>query len=75
MTKPIVEFGSFVGLGKHPHSQEPNAALRDVTGHPNLGDESIVYTSRIERIGYDESGKVCEVETRNTVYRRREAMS
>ena len=70
MDKPIVKFQRFVGLGKHPYSQEPNAALGGVEGHPKLGDESIVYTSRIERIGYGEAGEVVEVETRNTIYRR-----
>lgn len=69
MSKPVVTFKRFVGVGKHPYSQEPNAALQGVVGHPKLGDESIFYTSRLERIGYDDDGAVCEVETRNTIYR------
>lgn len=72
-SKPTVMFGRFVGCGKHPHSGELNAALADVTGHPNLGDERIVYTSRIERIGYADDGSVAEVETRNTIYKIRES--
>ncbi len=70
MDKPVVTFKRFVGVGKHPYSQEPNAALEVVEGHQKLGDESIVYTSRLERIGYDDDGAVREVETRNTIYRR-----
>lgn len=69
MSKPVVTFKRFVGVGKHPYSQEPNAALQGVEGHPKLGDEAIVYTSRLERIGYDDDGAVREVETRNTIYR------
>ena len=41
MDKPVVTFKRFVGVGKHPYSQEPNAALEGVEGHPKLGDESI----------------------------------
>lgn len=69
MDKPVVTFKRFVGVGKHPYSQEPNAALEGVEGHPKLGNERIVYTSRLERIGYDDDGAVREVETRNTIYR------
>lgn len=72
-TKPTVLFGRFVGWGKHPLSGELNAALADVTGHPKLGDERVVYTSRLERIGYADDGSVVEVETRNTVYKLRES--
>lgn len=70
MSKPVVTFKRFVGIGKHPYSQEPNAALEGVEGHPDLGDDRIVYTSRMERIGYADDGTVCEIETRNTIYRR-----
>jgi hypothetical protein len=69
--KPVVEFGRFVGVGKHPYSGEINATLAGITGHPKLGSENIVYTSRIERIGYADDGDIIEVETRNTIYRRR----
>lgn len=68
--KPIVEFGEFVGWGEHPRSGEMNATLGNVVGHPRLGNERIVYTSRVERIGYDDQGVPNEIETRNTVYRR-----
>lgn len=68
--KPVVSFKEFVGWGEHPHSGEMNATLRGVTGHPALGDERIVYTSRVERIGYDDDGVPSEIETRNTIYRR-----
>lgn len=67
--KPVVEFERFVGWGKHPYSGELNATLASVKGHPSLGDESIVYTSRIERIAYGDGGAPVEVETRNTIYR------
>lgn len=69
MSKPVVTFGEFVGWGKHPYSGELNAALRHVEGHPALGDEPIVYTSRLERIGYGDDGAPVEIETRNTIYR------
>lgn len=69
MSKPVVTFKRFVGLGEHQWSSEPNAVLEGVEGHPRLGNERIVYTSRLERIGYDDDGAVCEVETRNTIYR------
>ena len=72
MSKPVVTFGEFVGWGKHPYSGELNAALRNVQGHPTLGNEAIVYTSRLERIAYDDEGVPVEIETRNTVYRRRD---
>lgn len=67
--KPVVEFERFVGWGKHPYSGELNATLGGVDGHPKLGDESIVHTSRIERIGYGDDGAPVEIETRNTIYR------
>lgn len=69
--KPVVEFGRFVGVGKHPYSGEINAGVEDVTGHPKLGSERIVYTSRLERISYGPDGEIVEVETRNTIYRLR----
>ena len=68
-SKPIVSFDRFIGFGEHPLSGEPNARLGGVSGHPVLGSESIVRTSRVERIGYTYDGEVCEVETRNTIYR------
>lgn len=67
--KPVVKFERFVGWGTHPYSGELNATLGGVEGHPVLGDEAIVYTSRLERIGYADDGAVVEVETRNTIYR------
>ena len=73
MAKPVVEFGRFIGLGEHPYSGEPNATLGGVAGHPALGTESVVRTSRVKRIGYADDGSVAEVETRNTVYRKRAA--
>lgn len=71
MTKQRATFGEFVGVGKHQLSGEINATLRNVDGHPRLGREDIVYTSRIERLRYAEDGEVDEVETRNTIYTRR----
>ena len=68
--KQQATFSRFLGVGKHPYSGEINATLESVRGHPRLGDERIVYTSRLYRLGYDESGEVNEVETRNTIYRR-----
>lgn len=67
--KPVVEFERFVGWGNHPYSWELNATLEGVKGHPSLGNERIVYTSRIERIGYGDDGEPVEIETRNTIYR------
>lgn len=68
-SKPIVSFDRFIGVGEHPLSGELNARLGGVSGHPLLGSESIVRTSRIERIGYAEDGSIHEIETRNTIYR------
>ena len=68
-SKPIVSFDRFIGFGEHPLSGELNARLGGVSGHPLLGSESIVRTSRIERIGYAEDGSIHEIETRNTIYR------
>ena len=68
-SKPIVSFDRFIGFGEHPLSGELNARLGGVSGHPLLGSESIVRTSRVERIGYADDGEVFEVETRNTIYR------
>lgn len=67
--KPVVNFARFVGWGTHPYSGELNATLGGVEGHPSLGNEPIVHTSRLERIGYADDGGVVEVETRNTIYR------
>lgn len=67
--KPIVTFDRFVGWGEHPYSGEPNATLAGVRGHPRLGPQSVVCTSRVERIGYADDGSVSEIETRNTIYR------
>lgn len=72
MAKPVVRFDRFIGWGEHPHSGELNASLDGVAGHPVLGTESMVHTSRIERIGYDDNGHPAEIETRNTIYRRAE---
>lgn len=72
MTKPVVAFGEFAGWGEHPYSGDLNAALRNVEGHPELGAQPVVYTSRIERIGYGDDGAPVEIETRNTIYRKRE---
>ena len=67
--KQVVSFNRFIGWGEHPYSGELNASLGGVVGHPNLGDEPIVHTSRIERIVYGDDGDPVEIETRNTVYR------
>ena len=68
--KQQATFSRFVGVGKHPYSGEINVALEGVRGHPRLGYERIIYTSRLHRLGYSESGEVIEVETRNTIYRK-----
>ena len=67
--KKVVSFKRFIGWGKHPYSGELNASLGGVVGHPKLGDEPIVHTSRIERLVYGDDGVPVEIETRNTVYR------
>lgn len=69
--KPVVTFAEFIGWGKHPYSGELNASLRGVEGHPELGNESVVHTSRLERIDYDDDGEPVEIETRSTIYRKR----
>lgn len=69
--KPIVSFDRLIGWSKHPYSGDLNATVGCVTGHPTLGTQSFVHTSRIERIGYDDDGAVAEIETRNTIYRKR----
>lgn len=67
MTKPVVSFEYFHGVTDYPPMR---ARLSGVTGHPLLGDEPAVTTSRVYRFAYDDSGEVIEVETRNTLYRR-----
>lgn len=67
--KQEATFKEFIGVGEHPYSGEINVSLRGVQ-HPKLGWENIVHTSRLERLGYDESGEVNTVETRNTIYTR-----
>lgn len=67
MTKPVVSFEYFHGVTDYPPMR---ARLSGVTGHPLLGDEPAVTTSRVYRFAYDDSGEVNEVETRNTIYRR-----
>lgn len=67
--KRVATFESLAGVGEHPLSGEISAILLRVT-HPKLGVESVVYTSRLERLAYDDDGKVREIETRNTIYRR-----
>lgn len=69
MTKPIVSFADFLGVTDHPPL---SAKLYGVSGHPRLGREQFVTTSRVERFAYDDAGEVIEVETRNTIYRRSE---
>lgn len=67
MIKPVVSFECFHGVTDYPPMR---ARLSGVTGHPLLGDEPAVTTSRVYRFAYDESGEVIEVETRNTIYRK-----
>ena len=67
MTKPVVSFADFIGVTDQPPLR---ASLYGVSGHPRLGREQFVTTSRVERFAYDDAGEVCEVETRNTIYRR-----
>lgn len=72
MTKQTATFREFAGISEHPRTGEINATLLGVRGHPRLGYGDVIYTSRLERLGYDASGAVNEVETRNTIYRRAE---
>lgn len=68
MGKPVVTFDTFAGI--IDRNARIAAVLEGVRGHPILGDERVVYTSRVERIGYDDAGEVVEIETRNTIYQR-----
>lgn len=47
------------------------AILGNVEGHPKLGSERTVYTTRVIRLDYDQEGIVTVVETKNTIYTRR----
>ena len=68
MSKPVVTFGRFVGWGEHPYTGELNVALAGVERHPVLGDENIVYTSRVLKVRHGDDARPYWIETKNTVY-------
>ena len=43
----------------------------EFAGHPRLGAEPHVRTSVVQRIERDDKDAICEIETLNTIYRRR----
>ena len=46
--------------------------LLNIEGHPLLGNEPWVRTSRVESVSYGDNGQVSEIVTKNTRYTRRE---
>lgn len=68
-TKPTVSFDRVGGWEDHG-LHGITAVLRGVWGHPRLGNEPLVYTSRVQAITYTEDGHVESIETHNTLYRR-----
>lgn len=69
MTKQTATFEEVQGFSNA--GEMIGAVLRGVQGHTRLGNEDIVYTTRIEKMEYDDAGKVLVVETKNTIYKRR----
>ena len=69
-SKPIAHFGKILGWGDMGE-RGVNVALGDVV-HPELGMQPTVYTSKVHQIHWDEEGVIYEVETKNTIYLRKE---
>lgn len=46
------------------------AMLNGIVGHPRLGEQNWVRTSRVESVGYNSAGEVDYIETQNTIYTR-----
>ena len=73
MSKPIAYFDKAIGWNDDGKVEKGmRALLGDVTGHPRLGTERVVTTSTVLNIKRDKSGNVTEIETLNTIYRKRE---
>lgn len=70
-SKPQVSFHSAAGWLDYG-DRGLRAVLRGISGHPRLGQEPIVNTSRVERVVYDDNGLVKEVITKNTHYIRKQ---
>lgn len=69
--KPVVTFGNIAGWNDYSNGGI-TASLSEISGHPRLGSPPIVYTSAVQRVERSEdTGMVTEIETRNTIYRRR----
>lgn len=69
--KPVVTFGSIAGWNDYGDAGI-TVSLSQISGHPRLGNPPVVYTSAVHRIVRSEdTGTVTEIETRNTIYRRR----
>lgn len=76
--KPIVYFGKIIGWkGLVSDEGRMRVVLADVTGHPILGDQPVVNTSVVMRVDRGDPvppfdyGEIREIETLNTVYRKR----
>lgn len=71
--KPVVTFSTILGWSDREDSGV-RAYLLDVQDHPTLGNKSEVLTSSVLSIEYDAAprGQVCCIETRNTLYKRRD---
>lgn len=71
MAKPIVSFGEVIAIGPgEGNSHLISARLSDIEGHPRLGSLPVVYTSGVIRVE-EENGEVHEIETQNTIYKKR----
>lgn len=67
--KPAVQFGRIIGW-KDRYNGAVSVSLGEKTGHPILGPQRVIHTSRVERIAYNENNEPVEIETKNTIYRR-----
>lgn len=73
-SKPQVTFSSVAGWAQY-RDYGVCALLLGIEGHPKLGAQAEVRTSRVESIAYDEVGLVKEVMTKNTHYVRKQEKS
>lgn len=70
--KPTVTFGDVIAIGPgEGNSHLVSARLSDIEGHPRLGALPVVYTSGVVRVEKDANGDVYELETQNTIYKRK----
>lgn len=64
--KPVVEFAHF--LGWESWGDARRAVVMGVRGHPRLGEQPIVYTSRVLSVDGEDSPTL--IETLNTIYKK-----